>query len=1035
VSGGLPDRISFRGGGTVSWFVVPRPQPDAAVRLYCLPYAGGSASAYRRWPAALGPDIEVAAVQLPGRESRIVEDPEYDLADIAAAIQGHADRPYALYGHSLGGRHAFEIVRELRRVGATLPVKLYVGGSRAPHVRATGPFDGLSTLDDDELVRRVVAGGGLSEEIIAEPELVELLLPMMRADFRALDEYVFAEDAPLPVSVVAFAARADGAVSLPHVQAWARHTDAGLTVHEIDGDHFFLNDFRPDGASQVTDLLRKDLLATIHKRQSVGGHHMRLGDTGWAVWRDAVLRSTGFPADGLTALSAPAAAASADALLRGEPNTFDTDFATALADTGATVVAAAADPLLREAITWQNPGALHALDGLVAGGPDAPRNVRRRDREKGVVKYWQRYSAKNETVGFFGPSCWVTMDGDQAATAEITVGPSLTRRRWVVFEAWALHAYAETISADLAVRRWWPPLLAPHLTLDGRQVRRPGRPSLLLTAAEAALLVACDGKQSAVAVVADPAVGLRREDDGYTLLANLVERELVVWDAGLPNTSAAEAVLRRRIATIGDDEARTAAGAGLDRLCAARDAVAAAAGDPHALRTALSTLDTVFTALTGARPRRRSGQTYAGRTLCYEDTARDLDITFGRPLLDAIAGPLDLLLRAARWLAGELATAYTAALRELYTELRTDTGDGPVLLSDLWFLAQGPFWGVAGDRPVDTVAEEFARRWADLFDLAEATGPIVTTTEAIAARVDAAFPPNRPTWSQARLHSPDLQICATDPEALARGEFTVVLGELHTAWATFDCDVFTPAHPDPERLRAALTEDLGTRRVRPLYPIDWPRRTSRVAESLVGPTDVRLAFAPAPAAEHERVIATAALEVSEVDDELVAADPAGPRWPLVEVFSQLIAAHAADAFKLTTPAAHTPRITVDRLVVGRETWRTTVGATGIATAKGERDRYLAVRRWRLALGLPDRVFVKLGTETKPCYVDLTSPQYTSLLCVMVRTAIVEGGQDVPLVVSELLPGPEEAWVPDAAGRRYVSELRMQIVDSTVEGAR
>ncbi|MFC4852123.1 lantibiotic dehydratase [Actinophytocola glycyrrhizae] len=766
-----------------------------------------------------------------------------------------------------------------------------------------------------------------------------------------------------------------------------------------------------------------------------GEHRIPLGGTGWSVWRDALLRSAGFPADGLTALSAPAAAASADALLRGEDNTFDTDFAAALADGAARVLAVAADPLMREAVTWQNTTALYALDGLVAAGADAPRNVRRRDRERAVVKYWQRYCGKNETVGFFGPSCWVTVDDELAVAADVAAGPGLTRRRWVVLEAWVVQAYADAISTDLAVRRWWPPLLAPHLMLDGRQLHRPGRPPLTLTPAEAALLAACDGKQPAVAVVADPAAGLRREDDGYTILTNLVERELVTWDAGLPNTSAAEAVLRRRIAAIGDDERRAAAGAGFDRLTAARDAVAAAAGDPTALRTALSTLDSVFTELTGAPPRRRGGQTYAGRTLCYEDTARDLDVTVGRPLLDAIAGPLDLLLRAARWLSGELAAAYTAALRDLYTELRADAGDCPVLLSDLWFLAQGLFWGTTGERPVDVVAGEFARRWAGLFDLAAADGPVETTTEALAAKVAAVFPARVPAWSSARLHSPDLQVCAAGPEALARGEFLVVLGEMHTAWASFDCDVFTPAHPDVERLRAALAEDLGPRRVRPLFPADWPRRTSRVAESLAGPSDVRLAFAQAPGAVGEHVLATTALEVSDVDGELVAADRTGARWPLVEVFSQLIAIHAVDAFKLSSPTPHTPRITVDRMVVSRETWRTTAGATGLAAAKGERDRYLAVRRWRQELGLPDAVFVKLGTETKPYYADLTSPHYTGLLCTMVRSAIADGGPDVPVVVSELLPGPDLAWVPDAAGNRYVSELRLHVVDSSTVDTR
>jgi hypothetical protein len=757
-----------------------------------------------------------------------------------------------------------------------------------------------------------------------------------------------------------------------------------------------------------------------------------LGDTGWSVWADALLRSAGFPADGLTTLSAPAAAGHADALLLGEDNDFDTEFTAAITRCAARLRELAADPLLREAVTWQNTNALYALDGLAATPPDAPRNVRLRDREKAVVKYWQRYCGKNETVGFFGPSCWVRIDPELDRPAQVVPGPALTRKRWVVFEGWALRAYADAIGAEPAIRRWWPPMLSPHLTLSGRELRQPGRAPLTLPVAEAALLAACDGKRPAAAVVADLSVGLRREDDGYTMLEHLAERGLITWDAALPNTSAAETVLRQRIAVIGEDGPRLVASTGLDRLCAARDAVASAAGDPDALRTVLSTLDAVFTELTGAEPRRRGGETYAGRTLCYEDTARDLDVTFGRPLLDDLAAPLDLLLRAARWLAGTLEQAYVGALRELYEELRTDTPGGPVLLADLWYLAQGLFWGTGGDRPVDTVAAEFARRWANLFDLVGVSDPVVTSTAELAGRIEEAFPPVRPTWSAARLHSPDLQLCAAGPEALARGEYTVVLGEMHAAWASLDNDVYTPSHPDQERLRVALAEDLGQRRVRLLYPLDWPRRTSRVAESLVGPTDVQLGFAAASGAEVDRLLAVTAVSVSEVDGELVATDQNGRRWPLVEMFSELIATHAVDAFKLTSPAAHTPRITVDRLVVSRETWRTTAGATGLAKVTGERERYLAVRRWRLELGLPDAVFVKIGTEVKPCYVDLTSPQYAGLLCTMIRTAERTGGQDVSLVASELLPGPDEAWVPDAEGRRYVSELRLHIVEDKGE---
>jgi hypothetical protein len=138
----------------------------------------------------------------------------------------------------------------------------------------------------------------------------------------------------------------------------------------------------------------------------------------------------------------------------------------------------------------------------------------------------------------------------------------------------------------------------------------------------------------------------------------------------------------------------------------------------------------------------------------------------------------------------------------------------------------------------------------------------------------------------------------------------------------------------------------------------------------------------------------------------------------------LVAMHAVDAFKLVAADAHTPRITIDRLVVSRRTWRTTIGASGIADATEFPDRFLAARRWRMALGLPERVFIKIATETKPVYVDFRAPRYVSSFCAMARAA----GADVPLTITEMLPEPEQAWVPDAQGRRYFSELRVQVRD-------
>jgi hypothetical protein len=771
-----------------------------------------------------------------------------------------------------------------------------------------------------------------------------------------------------------------------------------------------------------------------------GEHLVPLGATGWSVWRDVLLRSTGFPADGLDRFAAPGCAKAADALLAAESGAggafgeaFDQAFNQAVAVSAAEVTRLAGDPLFREAVAWQNPGAVVALDGLVRGGPGQARTAKRRHREEVIARYWQRYCAKNETVGFFGPVAWATLDPGERAVA-VRPGAGLVRDRRVFLEHWALAAYADRVAEDPDVRRWLPPMVLPQLSLRdaGRLVLRPAQPPLAVSAVEAAALTRCDdGRRPALAVVADlladPALGVRQEADGYLLLERLVARALLSWGANLPMGPDAEAVLRRRLGAIGDERVRARALGGLDRLGAARDRVAAAAGDPDALRAALAALDAEFTALTGQPARRRAGQTYAGRALCYEEAVRDVDLTVGGPVLDALAAPLAILLRAARWLTDALARRYGDALRELYAELRAD---GEVGLGELWYLAQGPLFG-SGGRPVDAVAGEFARRWAGLFGLdtvPAGTRALAFTAKELAGPAAAAFPADRPGWATGRLHSPDLHVCARGVEELGRGEFVVVLGELHAAWPTFDCAVFTWAHPELAWLRRALAEDTGPRRVRPLYPADWPRYTGRLAHTLDAPTDPQLGFAAAPGADPDRLLPVTSVTVSEDGGELVARAPDGRSWPLLEMFSALVSMHAVEGFKLVGAAPHTPRITLDRLVVARETWRATVGATGLADVTGERPRYLAARRWRRDLGLPERVFVKAGTETKPFYVDFTSPLYVSSLCTMLRSARAAGGDGVPVTVTEMLPTPDQAWLPDAAGRRYLSELRLHARD-------
>ena len=440
--------------------------------------------------------------------------------------------------------------------------------------------------------------------------------------------------------------------------------------------------------------------------------------TDWQVWRWALLRSAGFPIDGLDDLAAPECAATADEYLAGRADAaaFDRAFDAAVRAVAKALHDVAAQPAFRSAMLWQNPDAAATIAGVLRDGPDAARNERRRRREELIARYWQRYCGKNDSIGFFGPMCWVRFEPD-APFVQGGPGPALTRRQAVHCEWWALAALAATLADDPRIRPWFPLGRPAHVDLVGLRLHRPGTEPAPVSVSEAALLARSDGARPAVEVatglIGEPGLGFRQVDDVYALAERLVERGLLEWGLDLPFNLDAEATMRAALAGIGDPAVRSAAAATLDRLTTRRDEVAAAAG-PDELSTALSELDSEFAALTHTSARRRAGQTYAGRTLCHLDAVRDLDLTFGDAILARLT-PLEPLLQSARWLTAELARAYTDVLSGLYRELAGETGTGPVPLADLWFLAQAALFGAT--RPADAVVDEYVRRWTALLGL------------------------------------------------------------------------------------------------------------------------------------------------------------------------------------------------------------------------------------------------------------------------------------------------------------------------------
>lgn len=224
-----------------SWVVRPRPTPGAALRLFCFPHAGVGASTYRAWATELGASIEVCAVQPPGRESRMMETPFRDagalVAALVPALLPFLDRPFVFFGHSLGSLIAFESCRALRRQGGPLPARLLVSGRRAPHLRVRDKA--LHAMPQEELIAELRSYNGTPDDLLANTELMDLMLPVIRADFAIHETYAHLAEAPLPMPIAAFGGIDDPNVAREHLAAWEEHTTSTFSRCMFPGDHFY----------------------------------------------------------------------------------------------------------------------------------------------------------------------------------------------------------------------------------------------------------------------------------------------------------------------------------------------------------------------------------------------------------------------------------------------------------------------------------------------------------------------------------------------------------------------------------------------------------------------------------------------------------------------------------------------------------------------------------------------------------------------------------------------------------------------------
>jgi hypothetical protein len=705
----------------------------------------------------------------------------------------------------------------------------------------------------------------------------------------------------------------------------------------------------------------------------------------------------------------------------------DREFHSAVTETAEHIRAVILDPRLREAVLLQNAPALRAVERSLARAGPIKRTKKERQGQELIASYLQRYCLKNDTIGFFGPVGWATF-APKVRGIEVRPGPELIKRSSVYFENWAIEALAQRLSRDHACLPSLRPRLLPLFEIEGDQLLAPGGGRIALSQLDAHIMRRCDGERSArqlaLELLARPELGLARPEDVYDALHRLVARRTVSWTIELPSVAHPEQWLRRALESIEAEPFKSEALAQLDQLEAGRDAVERALGDPERVSDALQALDETFERLTGRSAQHSAGQMYAGRTLVYLDCERDLEARIGGDIVAALAGPLALVLASARWLTHHAAACYREAFGSIYEELSQRLGAAVPLT--VFFSRAQPLLLDPRARVLNRPVEEFGARWRGILRLAAEQRVAHYTSHELRAAVEEAFAAPRAGWEVGRYHSPDVMIAAASAEAIARGDYQAVMGELHLAMHTFRGAFTLAQHPRPEELQAAIDADSSSPGISLVPPRAWPRATGRTSLALVPRHNhhVEISHDTLSSAARARTLSVAALVVEDTPLGLHVRTRDGRlSVDVVDFFGEVLSASMSDVMKTVLAGAHVPRLVIDNVVLLRESWTVGVQALDFVDLDDEQERYAEARRWKRSLGLPRRVFASVAVETKPFFVDFDSPIYVEIFVKMLRRQRASASEAV-VALSEMLPGPDQLWLRDRDQRHYTSEIRI-----------
>lgn len=692
-------------------------------------------------------------------------------------------------------------------------------------------------------------------------------------------------------------------------------------------------------------------------------------------------------------------------------------------------------------------------------GEPGPRGSKDRQVERTAFLFLQRLATKNETISFFGPYFWGRFNSEQTEAMVFSPGQGpAVKRNMVSFEHWAVYKLARVISAERSVWLELRPFLNSACRLEGGALIYPIARRIELDDQDAAMIQLADGTHTTRQLLeklsthpqfkgkpveelerlfrgkAERRGGERlwreREEGIENFLRDFTDRRILTCELLIPTVIPnPEQALLAQVSALPDScESKQQWVTAVGQLC---DLV-------HRYRAAgyrdrqdiAAQMDALFESVTGGDAERGAGKMYAARTLVYEDCERNVEVLeLGAPiqrLLQDLGPYFDL----GRWITLELPRRYEARYVETFWQL---SSQGPPRVDLIRFLSETGFISATTEIEAGLRAE-VAQAWREV--LGERFGQNVEEVAITAEdcrQVLALLRQRSPADSDLEVtsgsyHSPDFLIAAKDVDAINRGEFQLVLGEMHKATFMVVQPVAQPFCPYREQLDGFVLEHLRKKIYQLVDRADTHTRADANWPDLP-PFHEILPDAAAPRFPSDRVVRLGDLDVVEDDGHLYLETTDGKvrEW----YFSAIIDGSFLRKPQSTDPVhlsedAHPRVVYGDKTVLMRRKWTfhgPPVPNAGPPPKPDSVEPWAALRAWQKRHGLPDLCFFKIPTEPKPVFMDFTNYLAVELFLKLTSDA-------TSFVMSEMLPGPGDLWLSDADGRRYTSEIRTTVVHAS-----